>query len=392
MAKKTFLAKSRLCKGARWYIDYTVIEVTTGQEFRIRKEFDLNEIDDLNVRQLVAERLCKCLEDFIGIGLHAKAEKAANKEIGAANTKDTLLNAVSKAQVVKMDNPRDNSIKSYKSIPKIFMEWVKDRNYSDMPVDKFNLALAREFMASIKDKSKSNKKKLAPRTRNNYVAVMKTIWTEIIGDDDTMGNPWKKIQPAKPGEKTRRPFTDEERRIVAAHIQQTDYWLFRALLMQYYCYLRPVEICRLKFKSFDFKTGRILVESYEAKNWKRSWVTIPSIILPFFTDGIFDAFPVNYYIFGHDMLPGKLPTSVNTMYKRHKKILTKMHRDGLLKDISGLQWYSWKYTGISNHTHKVAPMAAKDQARHQSLDMTMIYYRDRAVNIEYKELNDDIFR
>ncbi len=345
----------------------------------------------MTIRQLVGERLCKYLDDFTGEGPQTKPEKAPD-ESAHANI-DTLLEAVKKARDIKLDNPRNNSCKTYRSIPNIFMEWASDRKYADMPVGKFNRTLVREFMASIKDKSNSReKKKLAPRTRNNYVAVMKTIWTEIIGDDDTMVNPWKKIKPAKPGEKKRRPFTDEERRIVATRVKECDYWLFRALLLQYYCYLRPVEICRLKFKSFDFKTGRILVESYESKNWQRSWVTIPANIMHYFIDGKFERYSLNYFIFGRGLNPGSVATTENVMYKRHKKILVQLNREGLLFDITGLQWYSWKDTGISNHTHKVAPMAAKDQARHKSLDMTMVYYTDRAVNQEYKDLKDDIFR
>lgn len=54
MAKKMFaVSRAHLVTGARWYVDYTTVDLITGQETRRRQDFDLNEISDLEVRRAV---------------------------------------------------------------------------------------------------------------------------------------------------------------------------------------------------------------------------------------------------------------------------------------------------------------------------------------------------
>ena len=60
-----FVSKPRLVRGKRWCIEYLQFDQVTQQERRRRREFDLNAIEDLTIRQAVAERMVKYLDEFI---------------------------------------------------------------------------------------------------------------------------------------------------------------------------------------------------------------------------------------------------------------------------------------------------------------------------------------
>lgn len=132
---------------------------------------------------------------------------------------------------------------------------------------------------------------------------------------------------------------------------------------------------------------------------QRQVKTIPASVLHYFRDGIFDKQPGNYHLFGRvgegaraKMQPAPQPIDEGRPYKRHARILARLHADGRLTgDISGLTWYSWKDTGISMHTRQTSPVATKDQAGHTNLAVTSVYYHTPEENAEYRELENDLF-
>jgi hypothetical protein len=90
------------------------------------------------------------------------------------------------------------------------------------------------------------------------------------------------------------------------------------------------------------------------------------------------------------MAPAKVPARVDRPYKKHLGYLKKMQRLGLLGDIDGLCWYSWKDTGITKHLSATTPLATRDQAGHSDMEMTLVYYEAAKVNEEYRLLPNDL--
>lgn len=384
MVKKTFVVRAHVVKGERWTIDYTRYDLATGKETRHREGFRLNEIKDLRVREEVANRLVQHIDLFVP----QRAEKVPDKPA------TTVADAVEFAVSLKRRLPRKNSVKKYETVARAFLKWCAGHHYAHSSVLDFGRKHARAYWDAL-----STARKYRGRTLNNYLATLGALWSELLEREMVQENPWSRIKSARVEEKLRRPFTDTERRTVAAYIEQTDYWLFRGVLLQFFCYVRPVEICRLKFSDFDLGAGTVTVKEGNAKSWRRQVKTIPASVLHYFRDGIFDKCPGNYYLFGRvgagplaQMQPAPLPISETRPYKRHDRILKRLHADGLLVgDISGLTWYSWKDTGISLHTRKTSPVATKDQAGHQNLAITSIYYHAGETNSEYQSLPNDLF-
>ena len=383
MAKKTFVvSRAHLVTGARWYVDFTTVDLQTGEETRRRQDFDLNSISDLTVRKEVGERLVKYLSVILDIRTPVQP-MCTREEKQAVHA---LRDALQKVIEVKTSGPRKNTYKTYRSIGSIFLTWLEDRHYAGMPAPDFGKRHARAFFDHLQ-----TRKAYRGCTLNNYLTAMRILWGEMIGREMCTENPWRLIKPVRVEEKKRRPFSDDERRIVAGEIEKTDYWLFRGLLLQFFCYVRPVELCRLRFKNFDLGRGLVKLEGHQTKTWAPRWITIPESIRPYFVDGVFDRQPGNYYVFGQAVTPGTRPTNENRMYKRHRNILERLKGNGLLNTLDGLTWYSWKDTGISMHSRRTSLLATKDQAGHTSTDMTLIYYTSEEVNTEYQKLPNDLF-
>lgn len=376
------VSRAHLVTGARWYVDYSTVNLQTGEETRRRQDFDLNKIPDLTVRKEVGERLVKYLTVFLDVRAHVQPICTTKQ----ADDAPTVRQAVQKAIEVKTSGPRKNTHKTYRSIGGIFLSWIEERQYAGTPLPEFGRKQCRAFFDYLQ-----TRKAYRGCTLNNYLTALRILWGEMISREMCRENPWKMIKSVRVEEKRRRPFTPDERRIVAAEIEKTDYWLFRGLLLQFFCYVRPVELCRLRFRNFMLSKGLLKVESYQSKTWIARWITLPASILPYFLDGVFDQQPANFYVFGRGIVPGIAPTNEHRMYRRHRNILEQLREDGRLGALDGLTWYSWKDTGISMHSRKTSLLATKDQAGHTSTDMTLIYYQAEQVNAEYLKLPNDLF-
>ncbi len=379
MAKKIF-ARARLVKSGRWYIDFTTFDASTGTETRQRRDFDLNEIKDLKVRQAVADRIVRNIELFA-------AEKPANVAKGPS-----LRESIELAVSIKQKLPRRSSRQRYNTISKPFLAWAKRLNYLDLPVSDFTRKHAVAYWDHL-----TTKKQYRGKTLNNYLDAFRTVWNVLQDREMVKENPWERIKPAREEEKTRRVSTPDERRIVATAAMQSDYWLFRGILLQFYCYIRPVELTRLRFKDFDFAKGTVTIQEADAKQYRRVVKTIPKSILGYFVDGRFERYSANYFMFGWKELDGveymePSTRAINEMrpYKRHQKLLQRLKEAGQLRDIAGLTWYSWKDTGISLHARKTGPVATKEQAGHRNLAITSIYYHSAEINPEYQGLENDL--
>jgi integrase len=278
-------------------------------------------------------------------------------------------------------------------VSRLLLDWCKRLHYEHLPVSEFGRKHVRAFLDDLR-----RRRDYRGRTINNYVDRLSSLWQELVKDEVLEQNPWLKIAPVRTEEKLRRMFSDDERRIVAAEVEHTDYWLFRGLLLQFFCYVRPVELCRMRFRDFDLGRGLVTVREDAAKGWRKVVKTIPASVLHYFMDGRFDKVPGNYYLFGRvgegaraKMEPSPVQIDENRPYKRHARILKRLHDSGALPgDIAGLTWYSWKDTGISLHAAKTSPLSTRDQAGHIDFAVTSIYYHAPEQNQEYRVLENDL--
>lgn len=364
MLKKFFIPARLVEAKGRWYIEYYQTQPDTGECPRTRLYGGLNRIKDLKERRKVALAMVRELnKEKLPFGWPYQ-EPVQDDDI------TTIADAIKLALDAKRALPRKKSFQTLESKVRPLSQYLKEKKWEEKPIKWFTRSKARAFMTWLDEK-----KNLTGITYNNYVKDLRSVFGEMIKDNLIDENPWSMMPKRQVEDKKRRTFTQKERLEVAAYVRKVDPWLFCAILMQYYCFVRPSEMRRLKFKDLDLHNGVINLPKDKTKNARPRTVTIPKKALDFFMEMDFPSYPVNYFIFGNNMQP-HLSKAVGsgTMYRLHQKYLRELMKNGKLNDISGLQFYSWKDTGITDMSQVLDPYRLKDQTGHVKFEVLLRYY------------------
>lgn len=385
MTKKNFLP-ARLVKGKYWYIVYYQTNPATGTMERFRETRQINRVKNLRERSKLARHHIKEINNLLPEGWPFIIDQPEEIKIVS------LEIAVEKARNAKFNLTEENTHRSYRSICNVFLKYCKKEKLLKLPSTKFSKRMAYSFLDNLLEE-----RKVKGKTYNNYIIHLRSIWYEMINREiipKSTPNPWVGMKQANEEvDKVRRSFSIEERSIIADYIYKNDLYLFWAILLQYYCFLRPVELRRLRFSDFDLEKGTIFISASVNRKSKRSrTVTIPAFPLEIFRQEAFTKHPTNYLIFGEKFRPHRnIPCSPNAMNKKHKRILRKLVKAEKLSDIEGLVFYSWKYTGITDMSKNVSLINLQRQTGHSKPETTLIYYKPDEINHEVKKVDRDIF-
>lgn len=159
-------------------------------------------------------------------------------------------------------------------------------------------------------------------------------------------------------------------RKIGAYLDENDRHFLLACHLLYSCFIRPVEMTRLKVGWFNVQRSTITIPGHASKNKETLVVTLPRKVMKFIIDlGVLSS-PIDDFVFSEKLLPGPV------------QIDTKIFRDHWAKVRNALslpkeyQFYSLKDTGITEMLDQnMASIAVRDQARHSSLEITEVYTR-----------------
>ncbi len=261
---------------------------------------------------------------------------------------------------------RKETYVGYKSNIKIMREYIANE-YPLYYVYQFD----KKFCASFLDYVFVDRNNGA-QTRNNYLNFLRVLSGFLVEKGYMQTKPTDGIAPI-----SKRLYAKERECIPLDMVAKiTDYcmkhdkhFLFACYLL-YYCFIRPVEMTRLRVRHFNLKECTLTIPGELSKNKKTQTVTIPKkVILYGIETGVFSA-PAEYFVFSTWLKPGR------------EEIDTKIFRDHWAKVRKALrlrkEWkfYSLKDTGITEMCDRnMASIAVRDQARHSSLAITDIYTR-----------------
>jgi len=227
------------------------------------------------------------------------------------------------------------------------------------------------------------------QTYNNYLGWLRLFCGWCLQKGYTDHRATDGLQPISKRliTKRREQFTASQLRQVGSWCEQHDPYFLLACYLLYYCFVRPVEMTRLRVGDLDLKGGVLTVPGTASKNHKTQSVTVPSKVLRYaMTLGVFSR-PSGEYLFGAGLRgPGKVPTTTKVM-RDHWSALRKA-----LKLPATLQFYSLKDSGITAMLRSdVASIAVRDQARHSSLSVTEIYTAHSVTaNAALREFDGDL--
>lgn len=217
------------------------------------------------------------------------------------------------------------------------------------------------------------------RTRNNYKG-----WCYSLGEFlrerkyiDT--NPAAGIAKLPETEKKRKPLTRGMLSQMQKHLKATDPHFLLAVMMEYYTFIRPMELSHVRLADINIKEQRVFISKEVSKNKRDGYVGINRTLLKMMLElGVFN-YPSHYYLFGRGFKPSGTRANPDIFNKRWVTMRK------ILKWGEEFQFYSLKDTGIRDLANAEGIVIARDQARHTDITTTNKYLgADKQVREETK--------
>ena len=219
---------------------------------------------------------------------------------------------------------------------------------------------------------------VAPRTHNNYHTWCLSFCRWLRQHHYISGDPLLDVPPLKEPPKVRQPLPPSVLARVRDFLNERNKHYLLAVMMEYYCFIRPDELSNIRIGDIDAKAHAIYVRAEISKNGKAEMVGLNNAVLSLMRELHVLRSPKDWYLFSVRCRPGA------------KKLNSRMFRDRWARLRKRLdlpkeyQFYSLKDSGIRDLANSEGIVIARDQARHSSVAVTNKYLqgRDRPVHKE----------
>lgn len=351
--------------GAGSYIELRAYDPEKGK--MRRKTVKLNRIKGLTNRRNEARRIIKRLTNQLNNGWNPWI---------ANDTSDLVIfeETVSRyeAHIEKMLASgyfRKETYSGYKSYIKIMREYISTKRPTYY-VYQFN----RQFCVDFLDYVFIDRNNGA-QTRNNYLNFLRVFSGFLVDKGYLQSKPTDGISPI-----SKRLYSKERDCIpldvvgqIAGYCRERDPHFLFACYLLYYCFIRPVEMTRLRVRHFNLKACTLTIPGELSKNKLTQSITIPKKVIQYGIEiGVFTA-PTDDFVFSTN---GLRPGCVEIDPKIFRDHWEKVRKALKLK--KEWKFYSLKDTGITEMCENdITPKSVKDQARHSSLAITNIYLEKR---------------
>ena len=354
--------RAELREGKEWYIEFYAYDPALAR--LRRKKIKLNRIKKITERRAYAREVIGRINTQLQRGWNPWIAK----DVGTLHIFGEVCDAY-EAYIDKMFNIgyfRKETWAGYKSYLKNVREYAADKS----PIYylyQFDHAYIVEFLEHIFIERNNG-----AQTRNNYLAWLSVFCGWCVERNYFKSRPTDGISAIDKRHivKTREVIPTDIVKRIGEWLAENDRPFLLACHLLYNCFIRPVEMTRLKIGWINIKEGTITIPAEASKNRETMVVTLPVKVLHYAIDlGIFNS-PSGDYIFSEKLLPG--PTQIDTkIFRDHWKKVRKALN--LKKE---WQFYSLKDTGITEMLDShIASITVRDQARHSSLAITELYTR-----------------
>ena len=356
----------RLVEGKIWYIVYYVADPYTNELTRVRIKF--NRIPNIGQRRQMARALMRTLTEKLESGWNPLISGDEKK------TYTPISQALEDYIKAKEHDAEENSMRVYRSLVKFIRSWMEDSGLStDLPVNQFSDEMAADVMEGLKMSD------IGPRTYNNYLRGLKTLWNWFIEYRYARLNPFRDFKPSSKRmlqKKIRVLLTLEDRKALFNLLEKSNPNFLCICLLCYYCFIRPKEIVLLKVKDLDLEKQCVYISREIAKNDKDSIRTIPDAAMPFFQQLQIRKAEADEFLFSwdgrYDFIPGTNQCCSRELARYWDRYVRAELGWGLDK-----QFYSLKDSGMTDMSRYMALPLVQGQADHSSLAITSIYIQKK---------------
>jgi integrase len=355
----------------RWYIKYYQTNPKTGKCERQRETHSINRIKSLSDRRAIAFDLMLLINERLADGYPFGDDYGENIEtlrLKLTNILDSIEFAL-QLKLSEFDN--DDSKKGYNNKVAIFKNWIIEREYHELQIKDFEVLQVREFLNYL-----LQVRKLAAVTYNSYIVHLRQIFKILeeqfyVSENPFLGHRYLKEKPTK----IRLRFKENPRkRFIEILKQAGETWLLLAIVLQYYCFVRPKQLRLLKVSDIDFQKWTIEPPVTTNKSAKELNLVIPKVARDYLPI-LLRSSNQNLFLFSNlQEGPGSTQIGKSVMYRRHQKYLKVLKAEG--HNIDGLTFYSWKDTGGHDMTYKnsnISIFDVQDRMNHSSPKTTKRY-------------------
>lgn len=372
-----------LYQGAsRWYVYYFFLIPGTGKYKRFKEYFDINRIKNTSERKVYGDEIVRFLNEKLQHGYNPFLikESAQLQLAGKINEQIELIFLELCKKATK------DMLKTYQTMKNRLQNYIVAQG-GQINISHINVDFVKEFKKWMVAKNHAKK------TVNTTLSHLGLFWDKAIEIGLVIENPFRTVPLLKKESKVVareddidifEPLTFEEVDVIVNYLKQkNDNGFLCYIMMIYYAWIRPVEICRLKIENIDLHQNTIRFKKEGTKNSRGAFVQILPPLKKLLLAMNIHKYPSHYYLFSIGYVPGKtikMRKTATEKWQRLMKILKLNKRMYALKHTGNIE-YLLKNKG--NVDLKWQQM----QNRHSSSAMTDRYNRKLgAYFIEMKDL------
>lgn len=284
-----------LSAGKETIIMYYVRHPDTGAW--VRKKEKLNWIKDPVERKRFGKQRVRELNLKLAIGWNPVIDIQAPKSATPISEAIGLF-----LQTKLREGLREDSERTYRSNLRILAEWLQVHQKAHVAVGTFGEEDAIAFMDWC-----FTARNISRRTYNNYRGFFGTLCLWWKRHKYVRDNPFAMVERKKydKRKKSRRMFTDEERRAVRSYLVEHHPRFLVFSLIMFHCALRPKEVFHLTPEHFDLDRQFIRVDASFSKNGYDRVAAIPNVMVEDLALLRLDEQPREEYVFSEKLLPGR---------------------------------------------------------------------------------------
>ena len=272
----------------------------------------------------------------------------------------------------------DKTMYDYGSKLKALKSFIETRMPRNMMSYQFDIACATSFLDYI-----LMERKTSTRNRNNYRTWLSAFTTWLVEKQYLKRNFIADIPSLPEKKKFRQAIPAEYLKQMKLYLEKHDKRFLLACMIEYYCFIRPTELVKIKIGDISIKNQTIFISAAISKNRHDGVVALNDRIIKLMLDLEVFTHPSNHYIFGCGFMPSEKPMHTNNI-----RIKFSQMREALGWPMD-YQFYSLKDSGIRDLANSQGIVVAKEQARHSDISVTNHYleWRDRKVNEDTKHFD-----
>jgi integrase len=333
----------------RWCVKYYVYDAQQSKVVR-KRDFSCNSIKDLKSRKTWCNKFIAAINKKLQEGYHIDKQKSEKQDL-ERRAKGKKFISIAEATKMALESKKRLRPKTYKNYSDYLTGWLKEQ-------DK-NLHIQSVTHKSLKPFVGSLMARVSPRTFNNYIQHLSTLFQYLVEEEIIAENPWVKITKLENGTGKNIAYQKEDQvklmKYMAKHFPQMELYC----KTMYYTLARPNELSHLQIKHIDqYRLKHIFIPAAISKNNTDRHVVLPEPIYTLLKP--LKKLNPEWYIFGKGIMPS--PQAMDSRY------VSDAYRTRVIKPLGFTKeytLYSWKHTGVvNNYLGGLSPASLRMQIGH----------------------------